>query len=44
VVGIDERIERRRGAKIAAKGISRDPVPSSKEFFVKASGFSKQVR
>src|SRR5262245_36005053 len=26
VVGIDEHIERRRGAKIAAKGICRDPV------------------
>lgn len=38
VVGIDETIERRRGAKIAAKGISRDPVRSSKEFFVKCSG------
>src|SRR5215212_5812927 len=38
VVGLDETIERRRGAKIAAKGISRDPVRSSKEHFVKASG------
>jgi len=38
VVGIDEPIERRRGAKIAAKGIYRDPVRSSKEFFVKTSG------
>lgn len=38
VVGIDEHIERRRGAKIAAKGIYRDPVRSSKEFFVKTSG------
>jgi hypothetical protein len=38
VVGSDETIERRRGAKIAAKGISRDPVRSSKEFFVKTSG------
>ncbi len=38
VVGIDEHIERRRGAKIAAKGISHDPVRSSKEFFVKTSG------
>src|SRR5260370_41870038 len=28
VVGIDETIERRRGAKIAAKGIYRDPVRS----------------
>ena len=31
-------IERHRGAKIAAKGIYRDPVRSSKEFFVKTSG------
>lgn len=38
VVGIDETIERRRGSKIAAKGIYRDPVRSSKEFFVKTSG------
>src|SRR5204862_8187102 len=38
VVGIDETIERRRGAKIAAKGIYRDPVRSSKEHFVKTSG------
>jgi hypothetical protein len=38
VVGIDETIERRRGAKIAAKGIYRDPVRSSKDFFVKTSG------
>ncbi len=38
VVGIDETIERRRGAKIKAKGIYRDPVRSSKEFFVKTSG------
>lgn len=38
IVGMDETIERRRGAKIAAKGIYRDPVRSSKEFFVKTSG------
>jgi hypothetical protein len=38
VVGIDETIERRRGGKIAAKGIYRDPVRSSKDFFVKTSG------
>ncbi len=38
VVGIDETIERRRGAKIAAKGIYRDPVRTSKEHFVKTSG------
>src|SRR3990170_3634331 len=38
IVGLDETIERRRGAKIAAKGIYRDPVRSSKEFFVKVSG------
>lgn len=38
VVGIDETIERRRGAKIAAKGIYRDPVRSSQSFFVKTSG------
>ncbi len=38
VVGINEITPRRRGAKIAAKGIYRDPVRSSKEFFVKTSG------
>jgi hypothetical protein len=38
VFGIDETIERRRGGKIAAKGIYRDPVRSSKNHFVKASG------
>jgi hypothetical protein len=38
VFGIDETIERRRGEKIKAKGIYRDPVRSSKEHFVKASG------
>ena len=36
--GIDETIERRRGEKIAAKGIYRDPVRSSQAHFVKASG------
>jgi hypothetical protein len=38
VLGIDETIERRRGAKIAAKGIYRDAVRSSHSHFVKASG------
>ena len=38
IVGLDETIERRRGAKIAAKGMYRDPVRSSKEHFVKTSG------
>src|SRR5215204_3078555 len=38
LLGIDETVERRRGAKIAAKGISRDPVRSSHGHFVKASG------
>lgn len=38
VFGIDETIERRRGAKIKAKGIYRDPVRSSKSHFVKCSG------
>jgi hypothetical protein len=38
LLGIDETIERRWGAKIAAKGIYRDPVRSSKRHFVKASG------
>ena len=38
VLGIDDTIERRRGKRIAAKGIYRDPVRSSKSHFVKASG------
>src|SRR5258708_18476544 len=38
VFGIDESIERRRGEQIAAKGIYRDPVRSSKSHFVKARG------
>ncbi|MEO0378536.1 MAG: transposase [Cyanobacteria bacterium P01_A01_bin.17] len=38
VMGIDDTIERRRGPKIAAKGIYRDPVRSSDSHFVKASG------
>ncbi len=38
VVGVDETIERRRGARIAAKGIYRDAVRSSRSHFVKASG------
>ena len=38
LVGLDDTIERRRGAKITAKGIYRDPVRSSKGHFVKASG------
>lgn len=38
ILGIDETIERRRGRKIAARGVYRDPVRSSKEFFVKTNG------
>jgi DDE superfamily endonuclease len=38
IVGLDDTIERRRGAKIRAKGIYRDPVRSSHSHFVKASG------
>jgi hypothetical protein len=38
VIGVDDTIERRWGAKIAARGIYRDPVRSSKGHFVKASG------
>ena len=38
ICGIDDTIERRRGAKIKAKGIYRDPVRSSHGHFVKASG------
>jgi hypothetical protein len=38
VFGLDDTIERRRGEKITAKGIYRDPVRSSHSHFVKASG------
>src|SRR5262249_27659384 len=38
VVGIDETIERRRGQKIGAAGIYRDPVRSSRSHFVKVRG------
>ncbi len=38
VLGIDETLERRRGDKIAAKGIYRDSARSSHSFFVKSSG------
>jgi hypothetical protein len=38
VIGIDDTLERRRGAKIKAKGIYRDPVRSSRSHVVKASG------
>src|SRR5438067_5012661 len=38
VFGVDETLERRRGAKIAAKGIYHDAVRSSRSHFVKASG------
>src|SRR4051812_2177007 len=38
LLGIDDSIERRRGKPISAKGIYRDPVRSSRSFFVKTSG------
>lgn len=38
VFGLDDTIERRRGANIKAKGIYRDPVRSSHSHMVKASG------
>lgn len=38
VLGLDDTIERRRGEKIKALGIYRDPVRSSHSHFVKASG------
>jgi hypothetical protein len=38
VLAIDDTIERRRGKRIRAKGIHRDPVRSSHAHFVKASG------
>src|SRR5947199_1363997 len=38
IIGLDDTIERRWGAKIKARGIYRDPVRSSHRHFVKASG------
>jgi hypothetical protein len=38
VIGIDDTIERRWGARIKARGVYRDPVRSSKGHFVKTSG------
>ena len=38
LLGLDDTIERRRGKRISAKGIYRDPVRSSHGHFVKASG------
>ncbi len=38
VVGVDETLERRTGAQIAAKGVYRDAVRSSHSHFVKATG------
>ena len=38
IIGIDDTLERRRGEKIKAKGIYRDPVRSSRSHVVKASG------
>ena len=38
VLGIDDTIERRRGKCIPAKGVYRDPIRSSRSFFVKTMG------
>src|SRR5260221_10976017 len=38
ICGLDDTIERRRGPKIKARGIYRDPVRSSHGHFVKVSG------
>src|SRR5215211_5442894 len=38
ILGLDDTIERRRGKRIGAKGIYRDPVRFSHGHFVKASG------
>lgn len=38
VFGIDDMVERRWGPEIKARGIYRDPVRSSRGFFVKTSG------
>jgi hypothetical protein len=38
ILGVDETLERRRGKKISARGVYRDPVRSTHEEFVKSSG------
>ena len=38
IIGLDDTIERRWGARINARGIYRDPVRSSHGHFVKTSG------
>lgn len=38
IIGLDDTLARRWGARIKARGISRDPVRSSHGHFVKASG------
>jgi hypothetical protein len=38
LLALDDTIERRRGTKIAARGIYRDPVASSEKHVVKTSG------
>lgn len=42
LMALDDTIERRRGAMIAARGIYRDPVHSSHGHFVKTSGLRWQ--
>jgi DDE superfamily endonuclease len=37
IIGVDETLERRRGKKITAKGIYRDPVRSSRNQLVKST-------
>ncbi len=43
IIGLDDTLERRWGAKIKARGIYRDPVRSSHGHFVKASGLRGAV-
>jgi hypothetical protein len=38
VIGMDDASERRRGERIAARGVYRDPVRSSRSFSMKTSG------
>ena len=44
VLGLDDTIERRRGAHIRAQGIYRDPVRSSRSHVVKARGLRGSPR
>src|SRR5215472_1136389 len=44
IIGVDDTLERRRGAQIKAKGIYRDPVRSSHSHVVRPVGYAGSAR